>query len=92
MEKESSNLGTYIIIAIILIVLTVAYIFMPKSWENLGDNYKPRTVDKSGGPTPTSLQFKNPFKYDNNKAPKRVEPVKPTGNETPKPLFWKEKK
>ena len=89
MEEKESNIGIYIKIAIIIIILILAYIYLPKSWSNMGETYKPRTVDKSGGPTPTSLQFKNPFKYDNYKPAKKVEPQKPTGNgEEKKPTFW----
>ncbi len=91
MEEEKSNIGIYIKIAIVIIILILAYIFLPKSWSNMGDTYKPRTVDKSGGPTPTSLQFKNPFKYDGYKPAKKIEP-KPTGNgEEQKPTFWNKK-
>ena len=93
MEKKSSNIGIYIKITILIIGLIVAYILLPKSWENLGDTYKPRTVEKDGGPTPTSLQFKNPFKYDNNTNPvKKIEPKKHENGEKQESIFWKQKK
>jgi hypothetical protein len=92
MEKEPSNKGLYIIISLVIIILVVAYIILPRSWSNLGEVYKPRTVEKDGGPTPTSLQFKNPFKYDNYKPVKRIEPPKTEQGQTKKSMFWKEQK
>jgi hypothetical protein len=92
MKEKTSSIGMYITVVILIIILTLLYLYLPKSWSNMGDTYKPRTVDKSGGPTPTSLQFKNPFKYDNYKPSKRVEPQQPTGNgEEKKPTFWNNK-
>ncbi|MGB5918024.1 MULTISPECIES: hypothetical protein [unclassified Arcobacter] len=88
-EKESSNKWLYIIISLVIIVLVVAYILLPRSWSSLGDTYKPRTVEKDGGPTPTSLQFRNPFKYDNYKPEKRIEPKRKEQGQKDKPLFWK---
>ncbi|RXJ81834.1 hypothetical protein [Arcobacter sp. F2176] len=88
-EKESSNKWLYIIISLVIIILVVAYILLPKSWSSLGDTYKPRTVEKNGGPTPTSLQFRNPFKYDNYKPEKRIEPKQREQGQKDKPLFWK---
>ncbi|MGB9801559.1 MAG: hypothetical protein ACPLSX_01230 [Arcobacter sp.] len=88
-EKESSNKWLYIIISLVIIVLVVAYILLPRSWSSLGDTYKPRTVEKEGGPTPTSLQFRNPFKYDNYKPEKRIEPKRKEQGQKDKPLFWK---
>ncbi|ADG92531.1 hypothetical protein Arnit_0867 [Arcobacter nitrofigilis DSM 7299] len=89
-EKESSNKGLYIIISLVIIVLVVAYILLPKSWANLGNTYKPRTVEKDEGPTPTSLQFRSPFKYDNYKPDKRIEPKRKEQGQKDKPMFWKE--
>ncbi|MGB7402505.1 MAG: hypothetical protein WA916_07985 [Arcobacter sp.] len=88
-EKESSNKWLYIIISLVIIVLVVAYILLPRSWSSLGDTYKPRTVEKEGAPTPTSLQFRNPFKYDNYKPEKRIEPKRKEQGQKDKPLFWK---
>ncbi len=88
--KGSSNKGLYIITLLIIIILTIAYILLPKSWSNLGDTYKPRTVEKDGGPTPTSLQFRSPFKYDNYKPDKRIEPKRKEQGQKDKPMFWKE--
>lgn len=90
-EKENSNIGIYIKIAILIIGLILAYIFMPKSWENLGDTYKPRTVEKDGGPTPTSLQFKNPFKYDGYQPVKKIEPKPHENAGKNESIFWKQK-
>ena len=88
-EKESSNKWLYIIISLVIIVLVVAYILLPRSWSSLGDTYKPSTVEKDGGPTPNSLQFRNPFKYDNYKPEKRIEPKRKEQGQKDKPLFWK---
>jgi len=47
-------------------------------------------VEKEGGPTPTSLQFKNPFKYDKNgNPPKKIEPKQHENGAKDKSIFWK---
>jgi hypothetical protein len=90
MDKKPSSIGIYIKVAILIIGLIVAYILLPNSWENLGNTYKPRTVEKEGGPTPTSLQFKNPFKYDKNaNPPKKIEPKQHENGAKDKSIFWK---
>jgi len=90
-KKTNSNIGFYLKILLIIIVLIIAYILLPKSWSNMGDTYRPRTADKSGSPTPTSLQFRDPFKYDNYKPQKKIESKPKEQGQKNKSLFWKEK-
>ena len=99
MKNNFKKANIYITLTVIILIGGLAYLIIPSSfWKNTGSSQFKSPVhggsmssSRDGGPTPTSLQFKDPFKYDNYKPSKkdeflkkREENKKEGGN-----LFWK---
>lgn len=100
MNKNNKNANTVVTLLIVLIIGTIIYFLIPKDfWNSVGSkNFKSppnvgSSVNTEGGPTPTSLQFRNPFKYDKYEPTKKEEFLKKRQengkNVEGKPLYWK---
>lgn len=99
MNKNSKKASTVITSLVVIIILIIAYFLIPNSfWNSVGSkNFKSPshtgTISKDGGPTPTSLRFNSPFKYDNYTPSKKDEFLKKREENSKKSsggsLYWK---
>lgn len=100
MKKNSKNGNTVVTLVILIVLVGIIYLMIPNDfWDSVGSkNFKsPSHVaasnTKENGPTPSILQFKDPFKYDKYEPTKKEEFLKKRQengkNAEGKPLYWK---
>jgi len=97
LKTSNKKAFSYITILLIILIPMLIYLLVPSSfWNSIGSKtFKGPVIipqDNSGGPTPTSLRFNNPFQYDNYKPSKRDEFMKKreenSKDKDGKTIFW----